>query len=239
MPAAERSDAFSRSRYRFTSGVRAGETVPIRDGNGEVLLSYRSFASIVGIVALVVSVIVALTGIAAVVYLMMDGRLLPATIALMLSAAFAVIIAMLVPPVNVTLYEGTHPVLLITQQSNVSFPVVTFAVSTPDRKVIARLRKWVWSRLARNRWDILSATEQYPIGQAIEESLSSALKRKVAGKFSRRYESNVRIRYLDRNAGWIIRRPDTNGEVDVLELVGEIDHRVAVALATLILGSEP
>jgi len=211
----------------------------VRSGTGDELLSYRSFATVVGIVALVVSVIVAITGVAAVAFLMFESRPLPAIMALLLSAAFAIVIAMLVPPTHVTLYEEADPVLHITQQSNVSFPIASYVVGTPDQKVIARLRKNVWSRLGRNRWDILSATDDRPIGFAAEESLSRALLRKLAGKFSRRYESNVRIQYLDKNAGWIVRRPDSNGEVDVLDVAGDIDRRVAIALATLILGSEP
>ena len=63
--------------------------------------------------------------------------------------------------------------------------------------------------------------------------------RKFAGKFSPRYETNIRITYLDKGTGWIVRRPDSNGEVDVLDIAGDIDRRLAVALATLILGSEP
>jgi hypothetical protein len=69
----------------------------------------------------------------------------------------------------------------------------------------------------------------------MEESLSRALLRKVAGKFSRRYEANLHIDYLGKDVGTIARR----GAEDVLELHGHIDCRVAVALATLILGSEP
>jgi hypothetical protein len=219
--------------------VRAGEVVDVRNGNGEAVLTYRSFASVVGVVALVVSVIVAVTGFAAVVFLLVESRPLPAFMALLLSAAFAIVIAMLVPPIHVTLYEDADPALHITQQSNVAFPVASFIVGTPDQKVIARLRKSVWSRVGRNRWDILSASDDRPIGDAAEESLSRALLRKFAGKFNRRYESNVRIRYLEKDAGWIIRRPDNNGDVDVLDLAGDIDRRVAVALATLVLGSEP
>ena len=189
--------------------------------------------------ALVVSVIVAVTGVAAVAFLMFESRPVPAIMALLLSVAFAIVIAMLVPPTHVTLYEEADPVLHITQQSNVSFPIASYVVGTPDQKVIARLRKNVLSRLGRNRWDILSAIDDRPIGFAAEESLSRALLRKLAGKFSRRYESNVRIRYRDENAGWIVRRPDSNGDVDVLDIAGDIDRRVAIALATLILGSEP
>jgi hypothetical protein len=194
---------------------------------------------VVAVVALVVSVIVAVTGAAAVIFLMVESRPLPAFMALLLSAAFAVVIAMLVPPIHVTLYEKEDPVLHIAQQSNVSFPVASYVVGTPEQKVVARLRKSVWSRLGRNRWDILGASDNRPIGYAAEESLSRAMLRKLAGKFNRRYESNVRIHYLGKGAGWIVRRPDNTGDVDVLELGGEIDRRVAIALATLILGSEP
>ena len=69
--------------------------------------------------------------------------------------------------------------------------------------------------------------------------MSRAWIRKVAGKFSPRYESNVVIHYRGKDVGWIIRRPNTEGESDLLEITGDIDHRVAVGLAVLILGSEP
>jgi len=194
---------------------------------------------VVGIVALVVSVIIAVTGAGAVIFLMFESRPLPAFMALLLSAAFAVVIAMLVPPIHVTLYKEEDPVLHIAQQSNVSFPVASYVVGTPEQRVVVRLRKSVWSRLGRNRWDILDAGDNRPIGYAAEESLSRAFLRKLAGKFNRRYESNIRINYLGQGAGWIVRRPDNTGDVDILELGDDIDRRVAIALATLILGSEP
>ena len=229
---------FSKTRYRFTSGVRAGETVAIRDEAGEALLTYRSFASVVGIVGLVVSVIIAVTGAAAVLFLLFESRPVPAMMALLLSAAFAVVIAMLVPPVQVTFYNESSPVLHIAQEGNISFPIASFVVGTPEDRAIARLRKTAWSRIGRNKWDILR-TDGRPIGSAMEESLSRAFLRKLAGKFNRRYESNVRLRYFEKNVGWILRRPDENGDVDVLDVTDDIDRRIAVALATLILGSEP
>ena len=233
------SGPFANTRFRFTSGVRAGEVVTIRDEAGATLLTYRSFASVVGIVGLVVSVIIAVTGAAAVLFLLFESRPIPAIMALLLSAAFAVVIAMLVPPIHVTFYNDSSPVLHIAQEGNITFPIASFLVGTPEERVIARLRKTAWSRIGRNRWDILRANDGRRIGSAIEESLSRALLRKAAGKFNRRYESNVRIRYFEKNVGWILRRPDENGEVDVLDAAGDIDRRIAVALATLILGSEP
>jgi hypothetical protein len=229
---------FSKSRYRFTTGVRAGELVAVRDETDEPLLNYRSFASVVGVVGLVVSIIIAVTGAAAVLFLLLESRPIPAIMAFLLGASFAVVIAMLVPPINVTFYNEGNPALQITQEGNISFPVSTFVVGTPEERAIARLRKTAWSRLGRNRWDILRV-DGVRIGTAIEESLSRAMMRKLLGKFSRSYESNVRIRCFERNVGWIVRRPDENGDADVLDLAGDIDHRIAVALAALILGSEP
>lgn len=218
--------------------MRAGEVVTIRDEDGNPQLTYRSFASVVGVVGLMVSMIVAVTGISAVLFLLFESRVIPAVMALLLSAAFAVVIAMLVPPTNVTFYNSDSPVLHIAQESNVSFPIARFVVGSPDERVIARLRKTAWSRLGRNRWDIVDANNR-PVGSAIEESASRALLRKVAGKFSRRYECNVRLRYLTKNVGWIIRRPNETDEIDVLDVTDDIDRRIAVAIATLILGSEP
>lgn len=188
---------------------------------------------------MLVSAVVIATGAAAGLFLLYDGRVLPAVLAFLLSAAFTVVIAMLVPPTRVVLQEGTAPALVIVQQGNIGFPVATWRIETPERHLIARVRRRAWSRLGRNRWEILSASDDRPIGVAVEESFSRAMLRKIAGKFSRRYESNIRIRYLGKNAGWIARRPDASGDVDVLELAGDIDRRIAVAVATLILGSEP
>ncbi len=221
------------------TGLPAGESANVTADDGTVLFNYRSFATVVPLVAMVVAVVVVATGLAAVGFLIAEGRPVPAMIALVLSAAFAVLIAMLVPPLSATLNIDKTPALTIAQQSNVSFPVVTYVVGTPDRKVVARFRRSVISRLLRGRWTILAAYDERPIGYAIEESASRALLRKFAGKFAPRYESNLVVSYLGKDAAWIIRRPNTEGESDLLEITGAIDHRIAVALAALVLGSEP
>lgn len=232
---------FSKTRFHFMTGMPAGETVNVRDDSGEVVLHYRSFASVTAVVAAVMAAIVIVSGIAAAIFLYTEERTVPAAIALLLAAAFSVMIAMLVPSTNATLYDGAQPAITIAQQSSISIPVVTFLVATPDGKPLARLRKSVFARLGRNRWHILPMSDEHAVGHAAEESLSRAMLRKMFGKFSPRYQSNVVIRYLDRAAATIIRRPDAEGEVDVLDIDPEsaIDRRVAVGLAALILGSEP
>jgi len=223
------------------SGIPGGQTANVRDDAGAVVLSYRSFASVVGIIAALVAGVVAVAGAAGVLFLLLEKRPFPAAIALVLSAIFAVIIILLVPRIDVTVYEGVDPALTISQQSSASFPVATYLVTTIDGKRLARLRKSFFSRFGRNRWAILPPNPHGPRGEAIEESLTQALMRKIAGKFSPRYESNLRIRYAGSEAGWIIRRPNETGDVDVLDLAADtpLDRRVAVALAVLVLGAEP
>jgi len=232
---------FTRTRFQFTTGVPAGENVEVLDESGDVVLNYRSFASVIGIVAALVSGIVIVAGIAATTFLVLEGRPLPGAIVLLLCGAFAVLIAMVVPATNVTIYDGLAPVLTIVQQSSLSIPVVTYFVATNDGKPLARIRRSVLSRLGRNRWKILPISDDRAIGAAVEESFAGAIIRKLLGKFSPRYQSNLRMRYLDADAGTIVRRPDAEGKRDYLDIVPDtpLDHRVAVALAVLVLGSEP
>lgn len=226
---------FAHTRYRFTTGLRAGEVADIRGDDGKVLLSYRSFASVVGIVAALVSGIIALAGLAAVLFLIAEESPTRAFVALVLTLIFAFFITLLVPRVNVTLYDEHHPALTLSQRS--IFPTVSYVVATPNGATLAELRKTSFSRLGRHRWRIVQ--EGRLLAEAVEESWARAMVRKVLGKFNRRFETNLRIEYGGLDAGRIIRRPDANG-VDLLELTTDaLDRRVAVALATLILGREP
>lgn len=211
------------------TGIPAGEVVNVRDDDGTIILAYRSFTSVTGMVAAVMMAIVILSGIAAAAFLATEGRLVPAAIAVLLAAAFAVMMAMLVPPANATIYEGAQPAITIAQQSSLSIPTVTFIVSTADGEQLARIRKSVFSRLARNRWWILPVVDDPPIGHATEQPFLRAMISKLWGK------ANVVIRYFDQAAGVIDRRADT---LD-LDPASPIDRRVAVALATIVLGAEP
>jgi len=234
--AASLSGPFSQMRYRFTTGLRAGEVANIRSDDGRVLLSYRSFASAVGIIAALVSAIVALAGLAAVLFLFNEGYPLRAVAALALTIVFAVCIALLVPRVNVTLYDEHHPAIMLTQLSH--FPGVRYQVGAPNGSTLAELRKAPFSRLGRHRWSIVQDGRM--LAEAREESWSRAMVRKILGKFSRRFETNFLLEYGGLPAGRIVRRPDGTGAVDLLELTHDaLDRRVAVALATAILGREP
>src|SRR5436305_5486535 len=187
------SGALDRSRFQFMSGIPAGETAYIRGDDGNALLSYRSFASIVGVIAALMSSVVLVAGAAGVIFLLFEGRPLPAIAALMLSLAFAAMIIILIPATHVTIFEGAAPAITIAQQSSVNFPSVMYAVGTGDGKPVARIAKSFFSRFGRNRWEILDATDFLARGEAIEESLGRALLRKLFGKFAPAYQANVRI----------------------------------------------
>src|SRR5207244_1883671 len=127
------------------------------------------------------------------------------------------------------------PAITISQRSRTSFPSATYAVVTPDGHTLALLRKTLFSRLGRNRWTILD-TNSRQTGTAFEEALSRALVRKFLGKFGRQFESNVCVQIAGRDAAQILRRTDK----DVLQINSDAtDDRVLIALATLVLGSEP
>lgn len=227
---------FSHTRYRFTTGLRAGEVANVTGEQGEILLSYRSFASVVGVVAALVSAIVGLAGIAAVLFLLAEGAPVRAIAALGLTLIFAFFIAMLVPHISVTLYDEHHPALTIAQRA--THPGTSYIVATPNGTTLAELRKSAFSRLGRHRWKILQ--EGRLLAEAREESWPRAMVRKVLGKFSRRYETNFVIESGGIEAGRILRRPDAHGATDVLELTSDaLDRRIAVALAVLVLGREP
>jgi len=222
------------------TGIPAGETAYIRGDDGNALLSYRSFASIVGVIAALMSSVVLAAGTAGVIFLLLESRPLPAIAALILSAAFAAMIIILIPATHVTIFEGAAPAITIAQQS-LNFPSVTYAIGTGDGKPVARIAKSFFSRFGRNRWEIVDVNDFLARGEAVEESLAHALVRKLFGKFAPAYQSNVRIDWNGEEAGWIIRRPGADGHADVLELnpATTLDRRAAVALAVLVLGSEP
>jgi len=238
-PAQDRS--FSSTRYRFDSGVRAGDTATIRGADNQVVLQYRGFATIVNIVAALVAGIVLIAGIAATFFLLAEHRPFAAVLALVLSVVFSLVIAALVPPTRVTIYEGAIPVLHIVQTSRAAFPSMKYAVQTSHFETIAHLRRSMLSRLARNTWSIDSPADQRGSGFAVEESFWRALVRKFAGKFSPTREANIRIYHQGIASGLIVRRPDATGETDYIDVPanGTLDRRVAVALATLVFGIEP
>ena len=146
---------FAATRYQFSPGVRAGDTASINDSEGNALLTYRSFASVVQVVAALVIAIVLITGFAASAFLVAEERVGAAVAAAVLSIGFATLIAALVPHTRVTLYRGSDPALRIVQKSRFSFPTTTWAVRTPGGDELALLRKGALSRLATNRWKIV------------------------------------------------------------------------------------
>ncbi|HET7434692.1 MAG TPA: hypothetical protein VFN10_08275 [Thermoanaerobaculia bacterium] len=229
-PPARPSGVFTKTRYRFTSGVRAGEVVRVRDDEGNVVLTYRSFASVVGIIAALVSGIVFIAGLAATLFLVAEGAPLRGLIVLALTIAFAAGIAVLVPRTNVTIYDAAgHPSLTIDQRS--AFPTAAYVVGTPEASELAILRRSFFARLGRNRWRITNEID------ALDESFVHSVLRKLVGTFSRRFEANVMLRRHTYPIGTIHRRGALK---DTLELTPDaMDSRVAVALATIIIGSEP
>jgi hypothetical protein len=198
-----------------------------------VLLSYRSFASVIGVIATLVTGVVLVAGVAGTLLLIHEKSPLRAIVALVLTVSFALLITHLVPRTNTTLFDDGNPALTITQRA-----AATYLVSAPNGTLLGQLRKSPFSFLGRTRWSVTQNGRV--LAEAIEESFGRAMLRKLYGKFSRRYETNLFIRLPGIEMGKIIRRTNGTGEADVLELTGDaLDRRMAVALATVVFGREP
>ncbi|HUP49634.1 MAG TPA: hypothetical protein VNA04_12685 [Thermoanaerobaculia bacterium] len=221
--------------------MRHGETASIRDREGRVVFTYRGFASIVGIVAALVLTVVLLTGLASALFLNAEDRPGAAMAAAVLAFLFGFVIAALIPRTRVTLYHESEPALRIVQTSRFSLPAATWFVRTADGTTLAHLRKSAVSRLGMNRWSISVPPGQSGVAWAAEESFGRALVRKVLGKFRPRFEANMRVIHHGVPAAVIVRRPDSAGEADYLEVTpgSDLDPRVTLALATLVFGLEP
>lgn len=226
----------SHRTWLFATGVARGRMAPVRSAGGRVLLSYPGFASVAGPIATSLSVIVLLAGVATGFFLLSEDLLLRAIATFLLTLGFGVLIALFVPRANVTLFDADdRPTITISQQR--VFPASQWLVTTSDGAPLATIRKTHWSRLGKNRWTLTHGGRY--LGEAAEESWTRAWLRKLAGKFSRRFESDVVIASGAVTAGRIHRRPD-GGTPDRLEVDNDVlDPRVVVALAVLVLGREP
>lgn len=223
--------AFAQTEFHFPRGLRAGEHAEVRSPGGDLLFTYRAFASVVGVIAAFLAGIVAVAGAGAVLLLVHEQSYLRALVALVMTLVFTLVIPLLAPRTNVTLLEEGAPALAIVQRS--LFPDAAFAVSAPNGAQLAELRKSVLSRLGRNRWRVLQNGRL--VAEAREASLFGALLRKLFGKFSRTFETDVEITSGGLSAGRILRRTG-----DALVITSDVvDRRVLVALATLVLGREP
>lgn len=228
--------AFAHTEFRFTTGLRSGETATVWGANGEELLTYRSFAGVIGTVAALLAGIVGVAGLASTLFLFAEGAPLRATVVLILTIVFTACIAYLAPRTEVTLFETGQPALTLSQRS--IFPAATYTLTTPNGTRLAEIRKAPLSRFGRNRWTILH--EGRYLGEAAEASLFGALVRKLYGKFSRRFETDVLVTHGGVEAARILRRPDPSGRADLLQIFNDtLDRRVLVGVATLILGREP
>lgn len=226
--------SFQARRYFFSTGVHAGETAAIRTEDGETLFTYRGFAHVVGIIAALVASIVGLAGIAATALLVAERAPLRAGGALILTAIFTFLIIRLVPRTSVTLHHGTRPVLSVVQTSH--FPTARYSVAVGGQ-LIGELARPLLSHLGRQRWQILQ--DDRLVGEAYEESLRAAMQRKLFGKFSRRWQADVVLESGGLAAGRIHRRAQNGEKTEYLDLTGEaLEPRLAVALATLVFGSE-
>lgn len=228
-------------RYSFPRLTRRGEVCAIIAENGTTYW-YRSFVSFTSLVATLVTALVSLSGMAAVIYLLIDGRLGGAFLSLLVTSGFELIIPFLISPADAVFYNDTAmtaPALQIAQIGRPLLPADRFSVRSSDGRVLGRVERSALSRLTRHRWLIFDHHGRQR-GMTIEESSLRAVIRKVTGRIRPALDSDLLLTIDDRPAGRLIRR--AGGDRVMLELSPgslTIDERLVVAMAALVFGLEP
>ena len=229
-------------KYTFPRLTRRGELAAILSDEGTTLW-YRSFVSVTSLVATLVTAFVSLCGVAAVTYLLIDGRFAGALLSLLVTAAFEVVIPLLVPPTNVVFFSDkslTTRALEIVQVGRPLLPADRFSVRSADGKELGQIERSALSRLTRHRWLIFDHDGRLR-SVTIEESTARAMVRKLTGKFRPDLDSDLLLTIDDAAAGRLIRR--ASGERVTLDLSPgsrqSFDERLIVAMAALVFGLEP
>ena len=235
---------FRQGLYVLDVSVPYGERSTVRDEDGKPLFYYRRPVNLVGFVAGLVAGFIFLAGLASTVFLAIDRRIIPAALALILTAIFFTIVLLLVPRRHIYLYKDesmTSVALMLWQETRLSFPVLRFTARVPDGTMIGCFTKSAFSSLGRHRWAIFDRMGAARIGHAVEDSFSRAMIRKVLGSFFGMLRTNFLLFMNGRQVGVIDRRT-TPLDRYFLDLRGEageqVDRRVALALAVLIDGLE-
>jgi hypothetical protein len=222
-----------------------GQLLSVLADDGAPLLWFHGFASVAGIVTWFALLSVVLASLAALIFLLSDGRFLSALLALALGAGFVAVLGRLLPRLEVPLFEEaelSRRLLTIVQTSRLTFPAGSFVVRGHSGSEIGAIALRGWSRLGSHRWSVLDPAGR-ELATATEESPIGALIAKFLGKFDSRFETNLCVRIGDREVGRVIRRPEGGMSRGTVDLPGDralvIDRRLAVALAVLVMGLEP
>lgn len=235
---------FSQGLYVLDVSVPYGERSTVRDEDGKPLFYYRRPVNLIGFVAGLVAGFIFLAGLASTIFLAIDRRIIPAALALVLTAIFFTIVLLLVPRRHIYLYRDesmTSVALMLWQETRLSFPILRFTARVPDGTMIGCFTKSAFSSLGRHRWAIFDRMGVARIGHAVEDSFSRAMIRKVLGSFFGMLRTNFLLFMNGQQVGVIDRRT-TPLDRYFLDLRGEggeqVDRRVALALAVLIDGLE-
>lgn len=210
----------------------------IRTETGDVVLTYRAFGGITGIIATFTAALVLLTGGAAALFLLLQLRFLTAAGALLLGVAFAVLINSLVPPLQVRLIDPSGRIVAVLDRLGRGLRLAApWIISAGNGETLGRAVPRLLAPFLGERWRVDLANGS--TAHAFDASALRALVRKALASFDRSFETDLRIELGREQQGWI-RRRTTDGSGGRLELAptAAIDPRVAIGLAAIAMCGE-
>jgi hypothetical protein len=226
------------SRY-FIDEEAVDDIAAVRDGDDRPLLYFKRNLDLIGFVANILAGIVTLSGVAAATFLVSQQRLFPALLAMTLTLLFAAVIVLLTPRRYLHVFanpEASRREFTLRQESRFPFPAIRYSALAADGAVFTVFQKLNLNPLGRRRWYVFDRSASLKVGAAIEDSLATAIARKVLGNFFRAFRPNYDLYSGTTICGEITRRT-VPGRVEVdltRDSLFSFDRRTAMALGILL-----
>ena len=212
----------------------AGETVRIRDDDGNVLFTYRSFASVIGIVAALVASIVIVAGVRGGVFSDRRAQRRHGHRRIGPQRLLRVGHRSCSCRRSTSRCSTTHsPALTIAQKSRSNFPSATFTVVTPDGSPVARPPQ-VGLLAPRPQPMDDRAAAGYAVEESVRPRAAAKDRREVQPPLRGELSSSTRRTKSRGSSG---APTHTATSTSSRSPAPPLDRRAAVALATLVLGT--
>jgi hypothetical protein len=208
-----------------------------RFADGSIACTWRNYAGVSGAVASVAKSLIVLSGIAVAVLLASEQAWVGAVAAIVLSLAFAFLVAILAPKIVVTMFGSDAAALLSIRQ--LTRVPGSWLILTPTGERLAIVRRPRFHRARRERWfitDLGGRTVALFRDRSLARTLLRVLTIGIVAPARRELElvaSGVSTGQLTSHGGGT----DATRRLDLVR--HPVDARITIAAAALILTGEP
>jgi FHA domain len=234
---------FTRSKYLIDRGEAIDDRISIRDTDQRPFFWFLRNVDLTAFAANLVGGIVAISGIAVIVLLLVSGRIIPSLIAAGLTFAFTLLIASMIPLREIQIFGDEamkQPLLVVQQRARFPFPETRYVASDANGNIVGFLKKNDASFIGRSVWTFFDSTGRVTLAEAREQRFFLSITRKWLGGFSAIPRTDYAITVAGKISGRLLRPRRT--QRDLLDLSDDrwkvVDRRLALALLGILYAVE-